>query len=263
MTKYFQTSHGINIAFDFVKKTPHSPVMVYHPGLFVPRNDLLVDEFRILARKHRIGFLTFDNVGHGQSQGRAVDFGLSGMSKIAEEVINGVVDERRPLIMVGHSFGSLVLFNVASRFQRPVSGFIGLNPVWHRHEGLRDFIMRSADNDQIREDFKNGAEIDIRWPTSIRRAVMSKQFVEDVRKTEIENDAVQLRCPAVLFRGTEDPWFTQKQASTMKMHFNPVAGIISHGEGHKTLKRENLDTIVTGSDLFLTAISALPAPYRT
>ncbi len=236
MTKFFQTSDRLKIAYDFVKKGPRSPVMVYHTGLFLPKNFSLADEFKDLARTFSMGFLAFDNVGHGESQGRAIDFGLSGMSSIALEVISGIVDEPRPLIMVGHSFGSLVLFTVAANFQRPMSGFIGVNPVWHRSDGL-------SKREGLRE-----------------RGLIDDRFIEDMRLTERENEKARLKCPAIIFRGVKDLKFTQDQASSMQAHFVPSATIVLHDEEHTTEKRKTLDAIATHSTGLLENISAPQAP---
>jgi pimeloyl-ACP methyl ester carboxylesterase len=186
------------IAYRSTKPRRGYPTVVFLSGL---NSDMGGTKARYLAETlpgHGLGYLRFDNLGHGASSGNFVDQTVSSWVATAIEVMDRAT--RGPLLLVGSSIGAWVAVKAA--LARP-DRVIGLVTIAAAPDCTEDLMWSGMDMEQRLALASTGVvdlPSDYGDPYPISRAL-----IEDGRRNLVLRAPVSITCPARLLHGMADP----------------------------------------------------------
>ena len=157
-------------AVDAVDAGPTTPVVVVHGAL-----DRSSSMGRLCRHMRDLDVVTYDRRGYGRSASAGV---ARGLDDHVDDLAAIVDDVGRPVVLVGHSFGGLVVMDAAARLDGRILGTITYEspahwlPNHHMQPKTRAVLSRSTPGDAA-EEFMRRAIGDDGWerlPPSTREA---------------------------------------------------------------------------------------------
>jgi pimeloyl-ACP methyl ester carboxylesterase len=186
------------IAYRSTKPRRGYPTVVFLSGL---NSDMNGTKARYLAETlpaHGLGYLRFDNLGHGASSGNFVDQTVSSWVATALEVMDRAT--RGPLLLVGSSIGAWVAVKAA--LARP-DRVIGLVTIAAAPDCTEDLMWSGMDMEQ-RLALASAGVVDL--PSDYGDPYpISRALIEDGRRNLVLRAPVPITCPARLLHGMADP----------------------------------------------------------
>lgn len=116
-----------------------SPIVLIHGvGL---RAEAWLHQVSVLSERHTV--YAVDMPGHGESDlNAAASMTLAGYVDAIASLVNS--DIKAPVIIIGHSMGSMIALNFASRYAELCRGVVALNAVYRRPEAAKQAVQQRA-----------------------------------------------------------------------------------------------------------------------
>ncbi len=194
------------IAHHKIEPRAGRPTVVFLSGL---NSDMGGTKARYLADAlpdHGLGYLRFDNLGHGASSGRFADQTVSSWVETAVAVLDKTT--KGPLILVGSSIGAWVaaLAAVNRGDRRPDRGadrVAGLVTVAAAPDCTEDLMWAEMD---VFQRLTLATKGQIMLPSEYGDPYpITRALIEDGRRNLLLRAPLPLSCPARLIHGTADP----------------------------------------------------------
>lgn len=174
------------------------PTIVFLSGLNSDMGGTKASFLADVLPAHGLGYLRFDNLGHGASSGRFVDQTVSSWVETAVSVLDALTSG--PLILVGSSIGAWVAVKAALARAERVAGLVTIaaapdcteDLMWNGMDVFQRLTLASKGVVDLPSDYGE--------PYPISRAL-----IEDGRQNLVLRGALPLSCPARLLHGTADP----------------------------------------------------------
>lgn len=183
------------------------------------------------------------------ARGPVVDVDISGMTSIPDAAAAALASTEGPLVVVGHSLGGRVAFEVARQGGDRVVGLVAADT---GHDGARvdEVPLRLARIEQAHADLS--ALVDAWLPPMLAHARRDSGLAQDLRAMALgvgaEAHERQIRslierpdagdylggfsCPALFLVGSEDAWSPPEQHRVMAGLVDHAEVVVVEGAGH-------------------------------
>ena len=193
---YLKSSFGENLAYSHEENGSKTSVFFF--GGYA--SDMTGTKATALSQwcdKNNYNFVRFDYSGHGKSEGKFEDGGITKWSSEATEVLKNFSNEKN--IIIGSSMGGWISLNVSLRNLNLISGLIGV-------ASAPDFVVgewNRLSNDQ-KTQIKNDGKIIINWDKYNDDYTITYKFLKDGMNNMLLNSAINVDCPIRLLHGRLD-----------------------------------------------------------
>lgn len=186
------------IAYRKIEPRRGRPTVVFLSGLNSDMGGTKATYLASALPAHGLGYLRFDNLGHGASSGAFKDQTVSSWVATAIQVIDAAT--RGPLLLVGSSIGAWVAVKAALARPDRVAGLVTIAAA---PDCTQDLMWSGMDMFQRLKLASEGVvdlPSDYGEPYPITRAL-----IEDGRENLVLRAPLPIDCPARLLHGTADP----------------------------------------------------------
>lgn len=197
--KKLEIEHNLYISYRQQKfGDNNSPTIVFLHGLMSDKNGSKALSIEEYCKKNRYNFITFDNLGHGESSGNFTSLGISNWLEAAKKVITML--ELKNVILIGSSMGGWLALLIAISKPSCLKGFILLAPapdfttnIWGSLSTIDRLIL---ENNQI---------VNIKATAEYSGIPISLQLIEDGKNNLIMNfEEISIDVPVIIIHGMED-----------------------------------------------------------
>lgn len=202
--------HSDGISHHYDAGDLERPVVIYHPGLYGSKDGDMAEHVREAAKKNDLGYLAWDPLGHGKSDGDLRDFTVSKAIETATQLINHFVAATdRPLLLVGNSFGAGPLFHFATQNpDRPLQGFLGISAApdsitRHVAPKFLGFLQQQGFS-SIKDAFSNASTIEVPFPGREDKIPFTHELFNDAVLHTIHDSKLLIPCPSIFVHGSAD-----------------------------------------------------------
>lgn len=150
-----------------------------------------IEEFAI---KHKINFVAFDNLGHGNSSGKFNECNISSWLDTTLKLIAAL--DLKNIIIVGSSMGGWLALLIAARNIQNINGFVLIAPA----PDFTENILQKLTQEDI-TTLKTGGEIRLAQsniPISWQILIDGKQYLL------LEEEEIDIHAPVILIHGLQD-----------------------------------------------------------
>ena len=196
--KYFTTNEGLKLAYHHTAPSSNDdPTVVFLGGFMSDMTGSKASHLETHCKAKGHGFLRFDYMGHGASEGDFVDGTISLWANNAFDIIAGVTSG--PLILIGSSMGGWVTMLISPRLGRRVKAFIGIAaaPDFTHKMMLPNLSIQQLV--ELRDKGKTLMPNDYDEPYPITRAL-----IDDGGANQVLDGAIEMDMPVHLLQGTKD-----------------------------------------------------------
>lgn len=181
---YFFTPKKINLA---IKKGQGNPVVLLH-GLGSDSKSSWANLSDLLNKQKAAQVYAFDLLGFGESsKPELADYSLKEQAKLIEKAIKKQ-RIRGPIILVGHSMGSLVSIEIASRGKIPIKRLILCSPpifqadeILNKKNNKYSLVNRYQNNAYFKviETITNNPKIPLKTARFVTKAIPQFELTEE------------------------------------------------------------------------------------
>ncbi len=196
--QFFSLNDDQKLAYHYSPPTSDSvPTVVFLGGFMSDMTGGKATHLETHCITTGYGYLRFDYLGHGASDGDFTDGTISGWVNNAFDIIAGVTSG--PLVLIGSSMGGWITMLVAPRLGRRVKAFIGIAaaPDFTQKMMLPAFTIQQLV--ELRDKGETLMPNDYDEPYIITRAL-----IDDGGANQVLDGAIEMDMPVHLLQGTED-----------------------------------------------------------
>jgi len=197
--KKLELEHNLYISYRQQKfGDNNSPTIVFLHGLMSDKNGSKALSIEEYCKKNRYNFITFDNLGHGESSGNFTSLGISDWLEAAKKVITLL--ELNNVILVGSSKGGWLALLIAISKPSYLKGLILLAPA-------PDFTTKIWGNlsSTHKQAIQNNEIVYIKSTPEYSGIPISMQLIEDGKNNLImQLEEISIDVPVVIIHGMED-----------------------------------------------------------
>lgn len=193
----------------------------------------------VWCRKQGRGFVRFDYLGHGESDGEFTDGAIGRWTEDAVAVIDKLT--RGPQILVGSSMGGWLMLLAALARPERVAGLVGIAAAADFSE---DLIWANFDT-ATRTRLEQEGSVLLPAEPGEEPYTVTRRFIEEARGHLLLRDTIPLHCPARLLHGMNDrdvPWQTSTRIAE-RLAGNDVRVILVRDAGHRFSRESDLELL--------------------
>ena len=198
MTKNFIDYKGYRIKYLKINASKNNKVTIlYLHGL---NSDMCGYKPQVISKyceEHGLGFVIFDNYGHGDSDGKLVDGTIGIWFEVACLILNSLING--PIIVVGSSMGGWLALLLALKYSQQITAVIGLAPA---PDFTEDLMWGQASDEQ-----KQRLMLDGKYtigPKDFRYDIGYQLITEGRNHLMMRNDTIEILQPMRLIHGMDD-----------------------------------------------------------
>ncbi len=159
------------------------------------------------CQKRNQEFIRFDYSGHGKSEGKFEEWGISDWAEDALSILEHCID--RPAILIGSSMGGWIAFLLALKQSKKVHTVIGL-------AAAPDFTvwMEEKMSDDQKYALSNEGQFELPNDYDDTPYIITKRLIDDGRQNILLNGTQKISAPIYLIQGKQDadvPWETAER----------------------------------------------------
>lgn len=223
--KLLKRSDGSYISYELIEGQKNL-TLVYLHGFQSSKKSEKTKTIKQIARAKKVGYLSLDYTGHGDSSGQAIDFRIGQCLTDALDVIQKVV--QTPIILIGSSLGGWIAFLLAEKLPNRVLSVIGMAP------GV-DFMAdmwKHRLTDKIRSALKAGQVIGPNEQTA--NAPWTYEMFQEAEQHLLLKKGIQYNGTVVLIHGDSDKTISYQKSFQIKdaLTSSDVILHILKGYGH-------------------------------
>jgi|TARA_B100000029_G_scaffold340457_1_gene332690 pimeloyl-ACP methyl ester carboxylesterase len=250
---YITTSEGIKLAFVVSQGTLNQELGIVFLGGFM--SDMTGEKATAIEKwaiAEGYSFLRFDYSGHGLSEGDIRDGTISRWTEDSLTIIRHVSESVRgfngPLMLIGSSMGSWIMFRVADKLERSSSRqkAVALIGVGSAPDFTYDLLPDSL-GPNLMSDLSKFGFCEIESEYSDQPYIITNKMIEDGNRNRILNSLIKLNIPVSLIHGQDDkdvPW-TQSLKLMDKLTSSDAELILIKGGDHRLSDKESLQRIIS------------------
>ena len=229
----FFTSYKKKIRYQLFNKEKDLFIIFFH-GFMSDITGEKPAAFKKFCSMKKVGFLTLEYSGHGQSSGKFTEGNISKWTNDAKRLIKAKIKDKKKIIFIGSSMGSWIALNLFPFFKKQIKGFIGISSAPEFLEKL----MWKKFTKKIKKIIMNHKIYYLKkgeWTYPI-----TKQLIINGRKNKILNKKIHLNIPIILFHGLKDeivPLIFSKKI--LKMFPKAKKKLIKIKNGNHSLSKKN------------------------
>ncbi len=219
----------------YVKKEGNveNPIIVFCGGY---RSDMqgtkaiFLEEY---AQKNAYGYIRFDYMGHGQSEGVFEEGTISSWTKDTMSIIKELVGNRK-IILVGSSMGGWIGLLCAIELKDQLVGFVGI-------AAAPDFTRDMMDqfSDEMKAVLQDRGRVDIPNEYSDEPYIVTKNLIEDGEKNSLLDSEIEINCSVVLLQSKLDTSVPWQKALKIEEHLtSDNVKVVLLEDGNHSLSRE-------------------------
>ena len=235
INQYFNSSLG-KIAYKLFKsKQKKECSVIFLHGLGSDQNGTKVAEILKHCQSKDYNFLSFDNLGHGESDGEYQQQTLSTWRNAALELINHLQLDN--IILIGSSKGGWLALIIALQKILPIKGVITLAAA---PDFTKKFIDKSLDNPS--------SEITANPP------LINKPLIKDSPQYFLLAQKLELNMPLTIIHGLQDdvvPYQTAEKLFAASINAQPNLILLAASD-HRLSSKTDLERIKAEIDLMRT-----------
>ncbi|MGB1076727.1 MAG: alpha/beta hydrolase [Bdellovibrionales bacterium] len=189
----------------YVKKqgSPDKPIIVFCGGY---RSDMQGTKALFLedyAQKNGYGYIRFDYMGHGQSEGVFEEGTIGSWKQDAMEIIKAQAEDK-DVILVGSSMGGWISLLCGGELKGKLKGLVGI-------AAAPDFTkdMVSQFSSEMKEDLAKKGYVELPNDYSPDPYIVTKALIDDGEENSLLHAPINITCPVVLLQSKKDtsvPW---------------------------------------------------------
>jgi len=189
----------------YVKKEGHleKPVIVFCGGY---RSDMQGTKAMFLedyAQKNGYGYIRFDYMGHGQSEGIFEEGTIGSWAKDTMAIINELTDDK-DIILVGSSMGGWISLLCGRELKERLKGVVGIAAA---PDFTRDMMEQFTQG--MKSDLVNKGHVELPNDYSPEPYIVTKALIDDGEKNSMLHAPIEIDCPVTLLQSKKDssvPW---------------------------------------------------------
>jgi alpha-beta hydrolase superfamily lysophospholipase len=185
------------------------------------------------AQKNKLGFVTHECSGQGDSSGEFTKGNITQWSKEVEIVIKKIVKKKK-FILVGSSMGAWHSLNQFKHFNYQIKGFLGIGsaPEFLQNLMWKKFTKKMK-NETIKKGIYNLKHGNYEYP-------ITYQLIKDGRKNKILNKKIKSKINVTMIHGSKDevvPTSYSRKVLKLFTKANKKLVIIKNGDHSLSSKR--------------------------
>lgn len=187
-----------NIAYDQILGNKFD--IVFLPGLMSDRMGTKAMHVENYAKEHGLGSVRFDYLGHGNSDGKFVEFGIEDWLENCLSVIDNLAIN--PVILVGSSLGGWLALLTTLRRPKKIHSLITLAAA----PDFTEELLWNDFSDNIKEQINNGEIYNLPSEECDGTYPISKKLIDSGRKYLLLNSTkpLAIKIPTFLIHGQLD-----------------------------------------------------------
>lgn len=242
--KLYNTEKNKYILYNqYTPTQKNRPSVLFLHGLM---SDMSSKKSRFLeeyCKQHNYHYITFDNFGHGKSQGSFIEETIESWLEGVELIFKAVV--KHPIIVVGSSMGAWLAMLIAQKFPNKIKALICIAPavdftqeaIWNRLPAKQQQQMVEQGWLQIKGE-KDCSKV---YP-------ISYQLITNARKYLLLNTDILLTVPVHLIHGMADTDIPYTISSKLVEQIDAPSVVMKLiKDGNHQLSRETDLAIITNS----------------
>lgn len=145
------------------------------------------------------GYVRFDYTGHGISGGDFEEGTISGWTQDAADILNTIIPDHVPVIVVGSSMGGWIALRLALQNPERIRGVIGI-------AAAPDFTREIKDgmSDQQKQKIANSGRLAVDNDYSDEPYVFTRTLIEDGEECCLLDHPLEIGALVVLLQGMKD-----------------------------------------------------------
>ena len=178
-------------------KSGKSPYIIFLHGLMSDMNGTKAIAIEKFLKTLGNGYIRFDCRGHGESDGKFRDFGITDWSEDASLIINSLAKE--PVILIGSSMGGWSMLLNAIKHPKKILGLIGIAPAPDFTESMFNKLSQNKQNTLLSNGY-----VEIPSDYSDTPYIISKKLINSGKENLLLKSKIPISCPVHLFHGGKD-----------------------------------------------------------
>ena len=195
--KFFSTSTKKKIRYLLINQNKNIFVIFFH-GFMSDIEGKKPSTFLKFCKKKKIGFMTLEYSGHGESSEEFTKGNISKWTADAKQLIKAKIKGKKKLIFIGSSMGSWIALNLFPTFKNQIKGFIGISSA---PEFLEQLMWKKFNKKIKKTIIKNKIYYlkhgEFTYP-------LTKQLIIDGRKNRIVHKKINIKTQITLLHGLKD-----------------------------------------------------------
>ena len=228
--------NGSSIAY--YKLEGQSPGVIFMGGFMSDMEGSKAIALEESCRKHGLGYVRFDYLGHGSSSGNFTDGTISIWAEDALAVLDNLTEG--PQIIVGSSMGGWIMMLTAISRPKRVVGLVGIAAA---PDFTEDLLPNQLTKNQMAEIQEAGFII---IPSEYENPyTITKQLLEDGKQHLLLRKEIPIDCPVRLLHGLQDasvPWETALKIQKLLRSHDVEVTFIKNGD-HRLSKDQDLERL--------------------
>lgn len=198
-----------------------SPLLVFLHGFRSVHNGTKANALAAYAAQHRFGFLSFDLIGHGVSDGGFEQFRVSEAIHDAAGAIQAARRTGQAVVIIGSSMGGWIGLEIARRRLVDVAGLMLIAPAVYALQQILADMDAAKKRDLARKGY---VEAEDRYAKG-RRYRLTQAFFDDAAAQAPPAERLNIPCPVRIVHGAADECVPLAHAEALSAN-------IPHGRLH-------------------------------
>ena len=197
---YTPEGQNLDIAYlHHISNNPDSPYILFLHGLMSDMNGAKAQHLLELCKTHGLNFLTFDNLGHGNSSGEFTEQTIGSWLKTTEIMLQQIT---APVTLVGSSMGAWLALLIAQnpKYHTQLRGLVTLAAAPDFTETIWNYV-----SDKQREELKMNGISHLPNKDGSHHFPISLALIEEARQhLLLPKPSLNITCKTRLIHGKDD-----------------------------------------------------------